>query len=307
MPMVLQSSTFEAHFWDIGVPRNISSPENFSQERLCDMRYQYIDQNFDLSKYDSKVQQLHPEPVFTFEKTPAYIRSPGVAYKIHLAYPNIKLIAILRNPVSRIYSSYQMAYYRATNGSIAESFEHWLQKTVESLRAAQLSVAPTLDEYLKNPRMGSWDFSLPPGLSFQETMRLAESTDTWTAYNYSLSMTYNGLYTGMYAVHLSQWLKYFELNKTLMVVQFEKLMVNKAAVFQDICHFLGIPYSDLEETVLEKDYRPFHRNTTKKSREKAPVDPLLNETRHYLENFYRPYNQELARMLGGQWQNAWYE
>ena len=46
----------------------------------------------------------------TAEATPSYIRSKETAERIKSKIPDIKLIALLRNPVDRAYSHYQMEY-----------------------------------------------------------------------------------------------------------------------------------------------------------------------------------------------------
>lgn len=72
---------------------------------------------------------LSPDKV-TYEATPSYLYHPECAKRIHAYAPEMKLIAILREPVSRAYSSWNMyrsflesdnAYYRSV--SDARSFE----------------------------------------------------------------------------------------------------------------------------------------------------------------------------------------
>ena len=45
----------------------------------------------------------------TYEVTPWYIRRPWTARRIKKLFPNIKLIAVLRNPVDRTYSHYHLS------------------------------------------------------------------------------------------------------------------------------------------------------------------------------------------------------
>lgn len=53
-----------------------------------------------------------------FEATPAYIARPGVAQQIASHYPSIKLICILREPISRAFSAYNMYARIFENGAI---------------------------------------------------------------------------------------------------------------------------------------------------------------------------------------------
>lgn len=297
--------TFEPHFFD---SKTKSKPSDYGPERLCDMRRQYIERNFNTTDYMLQAAQLYPKSLHTFEKTPAYIRNPGTAFKVYLTYPNIKLIAILRSPVARSYSEYAMEYSRASGRTrkLAESYGVMVQKSVESLRSAHLTDAPTLEEYRNNTRHDGWDFSLP-NMTSADALRIVEKSLTWHSVKKKRKMVHNTLYSGMYSLHLSQWLEYFELGKSLMVVQFEKLLANKSVVFGEICDFLGLPRIDLSDAILEQDYRPVQSNSTGNGTVLQAVDPLLNETREYLEHFFKPYNDELARILGDDWRTVWYD
>lgn len=47
----------------------------------------------------------------TGEATPRYLYDPTVPLKVHKLMPHVKLIVLLRNPVDRAYSNYQMGIY----------------------------------------------------------------------------------------------------------------------------------------------------------------------------------------------------
>src|SRR3989338_6091999 len=60
----------------------------------------------------------------TYEVTPVYIYNPTVANRILSLLPTIKLIALLRNPVDRAYSNYQLAI---RSGKEKRSFEEVIE------------------------------------------------------------------------------------------------------------------------------------------------------------------------------------
>lgn len=62
------------------------------------------------------------------EKTPFYLFHPRCAERIHATLPAVRLIAILRNPVSRAYSAYQ---HQVRGGKEPLSFKDALAKEVE--------------------------------------------------------------------------------------------------------------------------------------------------------------------------------
>lgn len=60
--------------------------------------------------------------------TPSYMANLDAARRIHETIPDVKLIALLRNPIDRAMSQYQMAYKRGVEDRrIADAFEKLLQ------------------------------------------------------------------------------------------------------------------------------------------------------------------------------------
>ena len=107
---------------------------------------------------------------------------------------------------------------------------------------------------------------------------------------------------GLYAQQLSHWLQHYELGRTLLVVRFERFSEDRAGVLADVTDFLRVPRLQLTEeragAVLERSYSPNRRY-------EATHEPLGNATLPYLRRFYRPYNDELADLLGEEWRNVW--
>lgn len=74
---------------------------------------------------------LRGEAGQTGEASPSYLFHPEAPKRIHAAFPDIKIIALLRNPVDRAYSHYQMEYRR---GNDPLSFEEAIAQEPERLR-----------------------------------------------------------------------------------------------------------------------------------------------------------------------------
>jgi Sulfotransferase family len=148
---------------------------------------------------------------------------------------------------------------------------------------------------------------------------------------------------GMYAQQLAPWLRYFALNQTLLVVQYERFVHNRVAVLSEVLNFVGAPpfsgnlvpepnkVTKLERTsgeltrsaaaaaaaetvptFLSKSYSPYHRHNLGDSTHGSstgsstvPEGVLNGTTRDYLRRFYGPYNDELADLLGEEWRNVW--
>jgi hypothetical protein len=104
------------------------------------------------------------------EKSPYYIVHPQVPKRIFSHYPNVKIIMILRNPVSRAYSHYQ---FNVARNMEKLSFEDAIEAESKRLKGEEKKLQ-------KNP-----------------------------AYRSSKFKHFSYLTRGMYAHQIKRWLKYF--------------------------------------------------------------------------------------------------
>ncbi|WP_157775363.1 sulfotransferase family protein [Hartmannibacter diazotrophicus] len=87
---------------------------------------------------DEVFEKDRPAGVLIGKATPQYISAPGVAPRIRAMFPDVRLIAILRNPVARTFSHYRMCVRR---GMLDDNFDahvdRWLNRE-ELIRAREL-------------------------------------------------------------------------------------------------------------------------------------------------------------------------
>jgi hypothetical protein len=76
---------------------------------------------------------LRSESAQTGEASPSYLSHPDVPRRVHATFPDVKFIALLRNPVDRAYSHHQMQYRR---GNDPLSFEDAIAQEPERLRGS---------------------------------------------------------------------------------------------------------------------------------------------------------------------------
>jgi Sulfotransferase family len=122
----------------------------------------------------------------------------------------------------------------------------------------------------------------------------------------------SGLSRGLYAQQLAPWLRYFVLDETLLVVRYEQFLEDRLSVLTTVLNFLGAPpfpsdllpqndssYTKSERlSFLGRSYSPYNTH-------RVDHEPLRNATREYLQRFYKPYNDELADLLGEEWRDVW--
>ena len=287
------SHSEEAHFFEY-LP---GDPQSWSVEDICKARKRYFMLNFGEIQANTAVE--YPN-VLRFEKTPKYMLYPNIARKIAtVVFPKPKILISVRNPVDRAFSEYRMAYSRKqlqrrnqltaskTDQGRAEmeknlkpvaSFEMWVDKSIKGMRKKGLTKMP-----LFSPNITDWDNM---NLSGVDDMAISLSTNV---------KSYSGIIQrGLYAPQIKAYLKYWTPDVDLKVIAFDDLRKDPNKTLSLILEFVGAKPHNLTIHQLSKDFSPSFSYS-----KEVPILPVLkNTTRSYLSRFYRPYNFELAQLLG---------
>jgi hypothetical protein len=152
------------------------------------------------------------------EASPSYLFHPLAPERVRTLLPDVKLIALLRDPVARAYSHYQ---HEVALGREPLSFADAIQAEEERMRGE-------VERLTADPRAFSrawWDH-------------------TYVA-------------RGRYAEQLERWLAVFGRDR-LLVVRTEDLGENPAETYASVLEFLGAPFHTFDEypRVFERDYAP---------------------------------------------------
>lgn len=308
-----QDSTkpFELHFFDWMVPKREVRLERMKEmgltsedELFCHYSKQYSS-NFDLrrrhdnvnntattnNKDENHVTSLASSsssssspPLLSFEKTPSYLFHgyylPEIVLKVCPWKP--KLVALLRNPVDRAVSQYQMDRHHGGSNTKQKSFEDLINEEVAAMKSFGLTNAPLLNEWdpfhdNKKDDNGKspYDFSLPPLTEHQ--------VDVGHRKLFRRVFLSNYLQRGMYAVQLRKWQQSFGPSH-LFVAKYEELYgTNIQHEFDGLTDFLGVdPMTVPAEAYDERVGR---------------TKPLAGKTRLYLQRLFEPYNDLLCDVL----------
>ncbi len=146
-------NTKEVHFFDYGFQRGLD----------------WYRSHFPLESVRRELEAEHGRPFLTGEASPSYISSYWAPGRIREILPDVKLLAVLRNPVDRAYSQFQMS--RRQGIEPFERFEEAAAAEEERLRpiVARLSADP----HYQNPDFGRW--------SYLARSRYAEQLERWLA------------------------------------------------------------------------------------------------------------------------------
>jgi hypothetical protein len=141
------------------------------------------------------------------EATPYYMFHPAVPPRVAATLPHVRLIALLRDPVERAYSHYQMM---ARTGREKLSFEGALAAEPERLEGVEQAL------------MVETEALLPSG-------HRAHHQHRHRAY----------FARGLYADQLERWLEHFD-REQLLVVDTEGLLSRPAQTYAEALGFLGL-------------------------------------------------------------------
>ena len=252
-PLVLAGRRRETHYFDW---RWNHDPE-FTSERHHE---------FYLNFFHMEVLRNRPS-LLTGESTPSYLlHSDIVIPRVKAVVPWVKLMVILRNPVDRAYSHYQMSI--STEGTDE-------QKRIRGLSTyAKRSFIDIIKEEIEAVQRAG----LTPDCS----------TETYHKFIETLPMGHGGhslILRGMYCLQLTPWIEAFPRDQ-LKVMSMGDLKGDASSVnasLQGVYSFLGLPLHDLE------DVEPKNRRN---------YDPIDSKIRRTLEEFYEPYNARLFEILG---------
>ena len=147
------------------------------------------------------IEKRCAEGFLTGEATPCYFFHPHVPARVAKVVPNVKLIALLRNPVDRAYSHYWMKLRKEYENA---SFEDAVERETERVNG-ELSKMLEDEHYFSYDR---WHFSY--------------------------------LARGLYAEQLARWMKFFP-REQFLILRSEDLYRDPAATYKRVSEFLGLP------------------------------------------------------------------
>lgn len=199
-----------------------------------------------------------------FEATPNYLYYDFVPERIFNYNKDMKFIVLLRNPVDRCYSAWNM--FRSFN--------------------------------LNNPQEIYDAFVVPANDSIRDSMSRLLFTKEFPSFLSSVQMELDGIVNGsnllepsfvrrgLYVFQIERYLQFFKKEQFLFIEQSELLKLPE--VLSRICKFLEVDFTDIELPQLS--------SSNIGSYDKLSFED--NEAFSILQNFYLPYNCKLFDLLG---------
>lgn len=280
--MLSPKKGYELHYLDWMIPKLKDREQKRKElnlktetELFCHYSKEYAD-SFDTSLLQETAR--NGSQLLAFEKTPSYMFHgyylPDIVLRVCPWKP--KLLAILRNPIDRAWSQFRMDR-RQRHSSFNTTFEIFLNREITAMREFGISQSPTLEEWTALPTSG--DFGM--------TNLTQDELDGAHKRLFRKVFLSNYLQRGMYAVQLQKWRAVF--GPSLHVIRYEDLYgAQKDVQWERLLRFLEVPHMPMPDM----DQRPDQKS-------------LPENTRLFLERFFRPYNNKLEEILGEEWKEPW--
>ena len=187
-----------------------------------------------------------------------YCAMPAV---INRVLSNAKFIVVMRNPATRLYSHFFFTY-QPKYGIFGKQWLSAIRKGGAELFHRQ--VAKDIDVFNEC-------------INYTSVFECS-SRRTGNRFSYRLTI-------GLYVVHIKKWLQFYPI-RNFFFIRMEDISKDPYATMASITDFLEIETvpKDIAEGLLKRE------NTLSKENQSLGSLELL-------ENFYRPYNEELAKLL----------
>lgn len=214
-----------------------------------------------LSYYESHFKRHPFGPRKFFEATPEYLCWPGVAERIAAVYPDIKLIAILREPAARAYSAWSMYGRLWRRGYFSRAGRR---------RGASIPGNRLLELLMEGRE------EIRP---FRECLEIElELIESGEAFEPAL------IRRGLYLDQLEAFWTHFHEDQ-LLILGFGELTCDPQSVFERVCRFVGVSPIEFEGEAPKANAGHY-------------ADPLAPEDRALLEEIYAEPNDALFKRTG---------
>lgn len=220
----------------------------------------------------------------TFEKTPYYIASTVAAMEMHGMLPRVKLVALLRDPTARAYSSF--FHHCERNSRLVHDAKGRVVFNEDCKTVEQCCCAPNDNPA---PRKAKVLAKCNP-TNFQSYVASteidAESPKLGTI-----------LRKGLYAAQLSVYLELFGRDR-LLVMDSKAFARDPARAVQRVFAFMRLAPHDYGTRAAQNNQGFWYiKGKESKSNKQKPYPPMLPSSKDALDKFYSEPNQELATLF----------
>jgi [heparan sulfate]-glucosamine 3-sulfotransferase 5 len=220
----------------------------------------------------------------TFEKTPYYIASTVAAMEMHKLLPSVRLVALLRDPVARAYSSFY--HHCDRNSRLVRDAKDRVVFNQDCATVEQCCCAP-----YDNP-------------SPKKAKLLAKCTpENFHAYLQATEMDATSprlgtiLRKGLYAPQLTTYMRLFGRER-LLVMDSKAFARDPAIAAQEVFRFMGLSEHSYGNRARRNSQGFWYlKGKESKSNKQTPYPRMLAASRELLDAFYEQPNRDLVGLF----------
>ncbi len=203
--------------------------------------------------------------VLLFEGTPEYLYYPFVTERILRFDPHLKLIVLLRDPVERAFSAWNMFRHFHSDPRIKNDI---IRKFLEDANPD-----------VKQPLIGLLSTSTFP--DFHDCVQ--EEINAFNTTRECLEPSF--VKRGLYADQIERFHRQFSKEK-MLILESKELKNDRRGTVNQVLQFLQVPERNgTLDDVEDKNVRPY-------------TSQICAQTRKLLQDFFRPHNARLYALLG---------
>jgi hypothetical protein len=291
-------STKELYFLDETVDTYMTDrgiPKTKTQIAYGNVMKRAIRREKDFSSRDKDDQYPSSNNKMILDLTPNYLfYGDRLPQRIQCLVPTAKIFCLLRNPIDRARSQYDMKYQFFINSS------H--DNTTDNNTNRYGNKVPTFDEYIQNDIAALKETGVLQDWNVVDFNAFFDSPAATEAFRTYVNSGLNApIGMGLYAMQLKPYYDDQEdfwlldhnnddnnNNNRFLAIPSEQLQHNTTQTYAKVLRFLGLPPLELSRFPQSNRAR----------QKQAVVSPT---TRALLQDVFRPFNKKLVEMLGGEW------
>ena len=274
-PLMIAGRRRETHYFDWRWNSTLTSDEE---------HYDFYTSTY----FHAEVLKTRPS-LHTGESTPSYLlHSSIVIPRIQRILPWVKLLVLLRNPVDRAWSQYQMCIStegtpeqkktRGMSSYIGRSFGEIVREEMKELIAAGITAdcgEEAFERYIGSLPMGHGGHSI--------------------------------VLRGCYALQLRPWMKAFPSSSSSLSLNENNEEIEPQLMIRCIGDLKGSPeqVSETMQEVFRFLHMPPHTIEDVEAKNSRSYECMEDEIRKELTEFYAPYNSQLWKLLGRNFEESW--
>lgn len=293
------------------------------QRILTQQQQQQQQQNVDAENREIKLITGDLTPVYQYE-------SEMVIPRVLNAFPWAKLLSILRNPIDRLFSSYNMKrkaknYTRTLGNMVVDDLmnlyyagllPHYrvaVETELSNIRRSTKEANGTNSKKKKRITLQDWlDFDYDQTIFDEFHLTSEEEMAAWSKYK-SYNLTNGYVARGLYGIQLRKWMSAFPCERFL-VLKMENYATNDTETGNNNSGDDGGAYDRINVAMkliydhLGLQHVPITNTSAKNTAGRYNVSQISDDAElveRVLLKFYQPYNNKLYKILGEEWANPW--